>query len=97
MRVYISGKITGIEDTAHQLFEAAEIELQKQGFKTVNPLKLNHVHDKSWESYMKEDVKALCDCDAIYLLDNWKDSKGAKIERKIAEYLGLIVLTETVK
>lgn len=45
---------------------------------------------------MKEDIKALCDCDMIYLLPNWQDSKGAKMEYCIALFLNLEVKTETV-
>ena len=45
---------------------------------------------------MKEDVKALCECDIIYMLSNWTDSKGAIIEHTIAMYLGLKVQYEAV-
>jgi hypothetical protein len=93
-RIYISGKISGIENEAPLLFEKAENELKAKGFETVNPMTLNHEHDKSWHSYMKEDVKALCDCDNIYMLKNWKDSKGAIIELEIAVYLGINVIYE---
>lgn len=93
-KVYISGKITGIENEAPELFAKAEKELQSKGFETVNPLTLNHQHDKSWHSYMKEDIKALCDCDIIYMLSNWKDSKGAIIENEIAIMIGLEVVYE---
>ena len=94
MKYYISGKISGIENAAPELFEKAEKQLQAKGFKTVNPMTLNHKHDKSWHSYMKEDVKALCECDVIYMLSNWTDSKGAIIEHTIAMYLGLKVQYE---
>lgn len=92
MKFYISGKITGIEEQAPALFKRAENWLSGKGHKVVNPLDLNHDHDKSWHSYMKADVKALCDCDAIYMLDNWTDSKGAIIEHTIALYLGLKIV-----
>lgn len=91
MKIYISGKITGIEGEAPALFEEAEKKLCSIGFEIVNPLKLNHEHDKSWHSYMKEDVKALCECDEIFMLSNWTDSKGAIIEHTIAMFLGLKV------
>lgn len=93
-RIYISGKITGIENEAPQLFSRAEFELRQKGYETVNPMTLNHDHDKSWHSYMKEDVAALCQCEAIYMLSNWTDSKGAIIEHTIAMYLGLKVQYE---
>ena len=91
-KIYISGKISGIESEAAQLFQQAENELKAKGFNPINPMTLNHDHDKSWHSYIKEDVKALCDCDQIYMLSNWKDSKGAIIEHTIAMYLGIDVV-----
>lgn len=96
IKVYISGKISGIEKSAPKLFEQAEKRLQALGYDTVNPMTLNHQHDKSWNSYMREDIKALCDCDAIYMLSNWADSKGATIERAIARHLGLHVQYEDI-
>ena len=87
MKVYISGKISGIEEQAYQLFEEAENKLKMFGYEVVNPMKLPHEHDKEWHSYMKEDIKALCDCDAICLLDNWESSIGANIEFELAKNL----------
>lgn len=95
-KVYISGKISGIENEAIELFANAEKQLQSDGFETVNPMNLSHNHDKSWHSYMKEDVKALCDCDEIFMLSNWVDSKGSTIEYVIATYLGLKVTHQSV-
>ena len=31
-------------------------------------------------------------CDAIYMLDNWQDSNGARVEREKAEELNLTVI-----
>jgi hypothetical protein len=91
-KAYISGKITSIEARAVVLFEQAEKELIEMGYEPVNPMKLNHQHDLSWESYMKEDIKALCDCDFIYLLRNYSDSKGALLELAIATELKIKVI-----
>ena len=43
---------------------------------------------------MRQDLKAMLDCDGIYMLDNWKDSKGAKIEHDLCVYLGITVMFE---
>ena len=83
-KIYISGKITGMEEEAFILFEKVEKELVGLGFDVVNPMKLPHNHDKSWESYMKECLEAMDDCSIIYLLHNWHRSKGAKVEIKKA-------------
>lgn len=88
-KIYISGKITGIEEKARQLFAQAQEHLEAAGFTVINPMALPHLHDKEWHSFMREDIKALCDCDAIYLLNNWHNSLGARLEKQIAEVLGL--------
>jgi nucleoside 2-deoxyribosyltransferase len=89
MKIYISGKISGIENEAPKLFQEVEDVLIANSHEVVNPMKLPHNHDKSWESYMKEDLKAMLDCDGVVLLNNWFDSKGAKIECDLAEKLGM--------
>ncbi len=91
--IYISGQITGLNiKDAHQLFEIAENDLKELGLTVVNPTKLEHNHGKTWAEYMKEDIKALCDCDSIYMLHNWKKSTGANIEHALAKDLGLKVI-----
>lgn len=91
MKIYLSGGITGIENY-EDIFEKHEKHLKKQGHEVVNPVKLNHDHDKTWESYMKEDIKALLDCEAIAMIPGWAKSRGASIELYIAEKLCLDVL-----
>ena len=91
-KVYISGRITGIENKAKIQFAQAEAELQAKGFHTVNPFNLNHNHDKSWQSYMRECIRALCDCTTIYMLPGWKKSRGANLEFLIANMLHMEVL-----
>ena len=89
MKVFISGKISGIENVAFQLFAEAERLLQALGYETINPMTLNHDHDRSWNSYMNVCIKALCECDGIYMIPNWNDSRGANVEFFISEILGL--------
>lgn len=92
-KIYISGKITGLlESEALELFEQAEKVCIEMGYEPVNPMKLNHDHDKSWIAYMKEDIIAMMSCDAIYMLNNWENSSGAKIERNIAIELGFEII-----
>lgn len=85
MKIYISGKITGIEEMAPILFEEVEQLYVDMGHGVVNPMKLNHNHDKSWKAYMREDLIALKTCTHIHLLDNWQDSRGARIEQWYAQ------------
>lgn len=95
--MYISGKITGIEKIAPILFERAESEVIHLGYEPCNPMKLDHsLHDQSWKSFMQEDIKALLDCQAIYMLHNYHDSKGALLEKEIAEKLGMDVFYQSI-
>lgn len=94
-KIYISGKITGLPyEEAFKMFEDAEHKLQAQLFEVINPMKLEHNHDKSWESYMKEDLKTMLDCDSVYLLKNYKESLGAMIEYDLALILNLNIIFE---
>lgn len=93
--IYISGKITGLEpEQAAQLFEDAEAFLKTQypDVAIVNPFTIEHNHDLTWESYMRNDLIAMLKCDTIYMLKNWKTSKGANIEYKLAVDLNFNVL-----
>jgi len=91
-KVYIAGKISGIEDYAYALFEEAEQKFIKKGYQVVNPMKLPHNHDKTWESYMKDCVFELVGCDLIHPLPNWNDSRGARIEMQLAKELGIKII-----
>jgi len=44
-----------------------------------------------WAAYMEVDCGALLTCDGIYMLKNWAESKGARIEYVIAQELGLTI------
>ena len=85
MKIYISGKITGL-DNAKEIFDAAEKKVTEtyQDAQIVNPMKLPHDHDKTWESYMRDCLVEMMRCDTIYVLENWEDSKGAKLEVALA-------------
>lgn len=83
MKIYLAGKVSGLSRVeASQKFGAAEKKLIDQGHEVVNPLNLVDFHD-TWENAMKICIKALLDCEEIYLLPCWKESRGATIERAL--------------
>jgi predicted secreted Zn-dependent protease len=88
-KVYIAGKVTGepYEDCKAKFNRRAEI-LRKQGYEVINPVEIVS-RTASWETAMKICIKALVNCDAYYMLPGWRDSRGAKIEYKLAQVLGL--------
>lgn len=95
MRVYISGQIAGLEEqVARERFESAETLLSDIGLIPVNPLSNGLHFSDPWEKHIVRDIELLMGCDAIMMLDNWAESKGARIERNVAEEMGLKVLHE---
>jgi hypothetical protein len=91
-KIYISGRITGLDlDECAKTFQEVENILTNQmGYEVVNPMKLSHDHDKKWESYMKECIKALMDCDFIFVIEKGiEHSEGAKIEIELAKKLNI--------
>lgn len=85
MKIYISGKITG-EPNHREIFRKAWVALWELNFTAIDPCDFpDSHHDKSWKSYMKEDLRILKKCDAIFMLNNWQDSRGAKIEHWFAK------------
>lgn len=97
MKIYISGPITGLDmETVKENFRRADQMLNALGFDTVNPVVAQpEVQGKPWLEYMRDDIKLLVDCDGIFMLDGWRGSKGAPVERDLAKGLGLKVLYDT--
>jgi hypothetical protein len=60
--------------------------------KVINPMKLEHKENADWEDYMEKDISELLRCQGIYMLNNWKNSRGARIEYAIALELGLPII-----
>lgn len=87
MKIYISGKITG-DSNYKQKFKNAELFLRLAGFEVVNPAD-QKITGKPWAWYMRKDIAQLMECGAIFLLKDWKYSRGACLEYYIAKKVGL--------
>lgn len=94
MKIYIAGQFTGLQyNEAYSLFATAEKQLLSTGHEPVNPLKHISKHTQ-WETAMKQCLTLMMDCHGIYLLENWKESTGAKLEFYIAMQLKYDVFYE---
>ena len=92
MKVYISGKITGDADYK-QKFKTAQNSLESAGFEVFNPAEQEDT-GKSWTWYMRKDIAGLMECDAIFLLKDWEESRGARLEYYIAQQLEMKIFRE---
>lgn len=95
MKIYIAGKITGLDLTdAFAMFAKAEDVIDSLGHYGINPMKLvDQSEGRSYYEMLKEAVQHLSACDAIFLLPNWNESSGARLEYFIASSLGFTVYT----
>jgi hypothetical protein len=89
VKVYVSGPMTGIEQFNHPAFANACEILRLAGYEAESPHWAPEL--ESWEAYMRHDLALLLRCDAIAMLPGWEHSRGARLERLVAEALGLPV------
>lgn len=101
--IYISGKITG-DDNYRTKFAMAENRLIRDGYKVLNPVeagdRLDMVHKyaglepPTWIEYMRKCLVTISGADAVYMLRDWQQSRGARLEHNIASELGITIVYE---
>lgn len=94
--VYIAGPI-GTSTDARERFAKGAQEVAQLGYRPVSPLELcggtTHVNAcHTWREHMIMDIRALLECHGIYLLRGWENSRGARLEKLIADGLDMMVM-----
>lgn len=75
--VYIAGKISGLPYRRTYLkFLFIEIVLVLSGYDPINPMR-EIPQDWTWEQQVEKGKYLATEADAIYLISNWRNSKGA--------------------
>lgn len=92
-RLYLSGPMTGLPALNFPAFHAEAARLRALGYDVVNPAELNPDARLPWATCMRNDIKALCDCDLLALMPGWENSAGAHLELHIAHRIGIRVTT----
>lgn len=100
MIAYLSGPMTGLPDLNYPAFEAAAERLRAQGVQVISPHEITPpgAGPWTWAQHMRVDLAALLTADVIVLLPGWEGSRGAQLEKTVADALGLVVdytFTET--
>jgi len=98
--VYLTGPIgdgSGREQNIQRFHSVASTLRGKEGYYVVSPVEINHAGAAQWRDYMKNDIKAMLECDAVYCLKGWEKSPGARLEVFIALQLGMDRLDERIE
>lgn len=95
-RIYIAGPMSGLPAMNYPAFNAEADRLRALGFEVENPAE--NPEQESWEAYMRVALRQMLTCDTIALLPGWIHSKGATLERDIAQKVGMtIVATHSIQ
>jgi Domain of unknown function (DUF4406) len=99
-RVYLSGPISNNdsqiqEHNLQEFHRVAECLRSQDGYEVINPAEFSEQHpDLSYQSYIRADLRDMLTCNAVLMLDGYQESKGAMIEKRVAEMVGIEVFTD---
>ena len=85
MKVYIAGPVGGLPDFNRAAFNHAHVFLGSKGHVVLNPALLPDGLTQA--EYMDICLSMLRCADAIYMLEGWEHSAGARAEHAVAEKL----------
>lgn len=103
-RVYIIGRVgNGNVDLtdeqyqqAYDKFQRIEKKLLNAGFEVRNPMKYVPRDVASWHEAMNICIPILCQCNSVYLIEDFKRSKGGMLEYNLANDLNKRLITDDV-
>ena len=93
MKLYVSGPMTGYPEFNYPAFEEATARLRAAGHEVISPHEVNPPDDTDhpWEWFMRRDIVALMEAEAVVVLPGWESSRGAALETNIAGALGMLI------
>ena len=86
-KIYLSGPMTGLPDLNYPEFNRVAQLLRDQGNYVYNPAEKNPQTDHDLREAFVDYARFICcHADKLVLLPGWERSKGAAIEKALAEY-----------
>jgi radical SAM superfamily enzyme len=93
--LYTSGPISADDEATKAAniaaFREAEAALRAAGYTVVSPLDNGLPAESTWAQHMRADIVLMMGCDAVALLPGWVQSRGARVEARLAESLEMRV------
>lgn len=98
MTTYLAGPMTGLPEFNYPAFREVAAVLRARGVEVMSPTEVSddeppadYSAEKPYGYYLRRSLRMLLDCDEVVLLPGWEQSRGARLEREIAEALGMPV------
>ena len=93
--LYVAGPMSGYEDNNYPAFHEASERLRAAGYEVVSPAEFGAEEGSSvhYVDLIREDLRAMLDCHAVAVLENWWQSTGARNEVQVAGVLLMPVRT----
>lgn len=88
-RIYVSLPISGQdEQKQREHADLTKAMLSRAGQEVITPFDVYAGKGAIYPDYISADLRALWDCDTIYLCEGWQFSKGCTIEATYARIYG---------
>ena len=85
MKIYISIPISGLDQQkVRERADMIKARLSREGYTPVSPFEIYAGTHPTYADCIAADVRALVDCDAIYMCHGWRMSCGCTIEHGTA-------------
>lgn len=95
MKVYISLPISNKDESeVREHADLTKAMLSRAGHQAVNPFDIYCGKNPTYADYLCSNLRALADCDAIYLCEGWQFSRGCRIEATFAREFGKTFMYE---
>lgn len=94
--IYIAGPMSGYSDFNYPMFRAAAVYFRAQDHDIRCPVESGNTFETPYADCIKNDLKLLLEANAIALLPGWLNSRGARLELKLAETMNYKLYLITV-
>lgn len=88
-RVYVCGPMSGLPEKNYPAFNKAAQALRDKGYAVLNPVDIDHLIPEdghpTYDWFLRQTMRMLCDADAVALLPDWEQSTGAMVEWQFAK------------
>lgn len=97
--LYVAGPMSGLPDYNEAAFGAAAEYLRNAGYRVVDPaaksreLPVEEIDTVPHGEWLRQGLVEMLGCQGIALLPGWRESRGASLERGVAEAVGMQVGT----